>query len=144
MSRLAAWTFPLTVTRVIAITAFLAVASFFFSAMIDRVLIVSGSASRCFTMMYITNLLLSLLVGLLFWTRSLYLRKRLEVIAGLNHDIRNALYVISLSMYLEVPNVKIIKDSVERIDRALREFVPHGEMLPIAPRKYRSPGDPLS
>jgi hypothetical protein len=124
LSRLAAWTFPLTATRIVGITFVLALAALLLSFIIDDVLVVSESPRRCFTAMYVTNFLLSIFVGLLFWTRSTYLRKRLEVIAGLNHNVRNALYVLSLSTSLEVPDVHIIRECVDKIDSALREFVP--------------------
>ncbi|MCI0350128.1 MAG: phage holin family protein [Acidobacteriales bacterium] len=51
---------------------------------------------------------------------------RLETIARLNHQIRNALHVISLSAYTTQNKQAIdtIGESVERINRSLREILP--------------------
>ena len=51
---------------------------------------------------------------------------RLEMIASLNHHIRNALHVISLSAYSTQNKqaIEAISESVERIHRALRDILP--------------------
>ncbi len=54
------------------------------------------------------------------------LRQRLEIIAEMNHHVRNALQVISLSAYsyADQQQLKAIKESVNRIQWALREILP--------------------
>jgi hypothetical protein len=57
--------------------------------------------------------------------RNKYLRNQLEVVAGLNHNIRNALAAISMSNYVLKPaEYSIIKESVEKIERSLNDYVP--------------------
>jgi hypothetical protein len=57
--------------------------------------------------------------------RNKYLRNQLEVVAGLNHNIRNALAAISMSNYvLKSPEFVIIREGVEKIERSLNEYVP--------------------
>lgn len=53
------------------------------------------------------------------------LRQRLEVIADMNHHVRNALQVISLSAVGEDKNqIAAVRESVNRIQWALRELLP--------------------
>lgn len=54
------------------------------------------------------------------------LRQRLEIIAEMNHHVRNALQVISLSTYSSADQKQLaaIKESVNRIQWALREILP--------------------
>ncbi len=54
------------------------------------------------------------------------LLQRLEVIAEMNHHVRNALQVISLSAfsYADQQQLVAIKESVNRIQWALREILP--------------------
>ncbi len=54
------------------------------------------------------------------------LRQRLEVIAEMNHHVRNALQVISLSAYSYADQQQLVtvKESVNRIQWALREILP--------------------
>ncbi len=54
------------------------------------------------------------------------LRKRVEVIADMNHHVRNALQVISLSTHGKENEQEIaaIRDSMNRIQWALRELLP--------------------
>ena len=54
------------------------------------------------------------------------LRGRMEIIAEINHHIRNALQVISYYAYREADQrvVQMIRDAVNRIDWALREVLP--------------------
>ena len=58
---------------------------------------------------------------------------RLQVIAELNHHVRNALEVISLSAYItrDEEAIRRIMEGVNRIDWALREILPR-EMFPLA------------
>ncbi|MBZ5630309.1 MAG: hypothetical protein LAO06_15725 [Acidobacteriia bacterium] len=54
------------------------------------------------------------------------LRQRLEVISEMNHHVRNALQVISLSAYsyADQQQLATVKESVERIQWALKEILP--------------------
>ncbi len=54
------------------------------------------------------------------------LRQKLEVIAEMNHHIRNALYVISLSTAsaADQEHLEAIRESMNRIEWALREILP--------------------
>ncbi|MFY9673490.1 MAG: hypothetical protein WAK13_03515, partial [Terriglobales bacterium] len=64
---------------------------------------------------------------------------RMQVIAEMNHHIRNALAPISLSVDA-IENqqlIRVISDGVERIDWALREILPRETPLPESQR-YRS------
>jgi hypothetical protein len=63
-----------------------------------------------------------------------YAMARLQVIAELNHHVRNALEVISLSAYItrDEEAIRRIMEGVNRIDWALREILP-GESFPIGP-----------
>ena len=58
---------------------------------------------------------------------------RLQVIAELNHHVRNALEVICLSAYIthDEEAIRRITEGVNRIDWALREILPR-ERVPIA------------
>lgn len=83
----------------------------------------------------------ALILGLLVWkllhnayrTRQRTLA-RLQVIAELNHHVRNALEVISLSAYItgDEEAIRRIMEGVNRIEWALREILPH-ESFPFAP-----------
>lgn len=52
---------------------------------------------------------------------------RLQVIEAMNHHIRNALDVISLSTHTshDMQSVAVISEAIDRIDWALREILPH-------------------
>jgi len=53
------------------------------------------------------------------------LRKRLEIIADMNHHVRNALQVISLTSSGQTnEEIAAIRESVNRIQWALRELLP--------------------
>lgn len=61
---------------------------------------------------------------------------RMRMIAEMNHHVRNALTAISLSVYAKNdPHLeKITRDSIQRIDWALREVLPHPESVVEIPR----------
>jgi hypothetical protein len=63
-----------------------------------------------------------------------YALARLQVIAELNHHVRNALEVISLSAYItrDEEAIRRIMEGVNRIDWALREILPR-ERFPVGP-----------
>lgn len=76
----------------------------------------------------------ALIVGLLasrLFSRTLERRRmvalRLQVIEAMNHHIRNALDVISLSTHTshDKQSVVVISEAIDRIDWALREILPH-------------------
>ena len=65
---------------------------------------------------------------------------RLQVIAELNHHIRNALEVISLSAYIthDEEAIRRIMEGVNRIDWALREILPR-ERFPLESKPPAGP-----
>lgn len=69
---------------------------------------------------------------------------RLQVIAELNHHVRNALEVISLSAYIthDEEAIRRIMEGVNRIDWALREILPQ-EKFPLNAGEPPSPLTPL-
>jgi hypothetical protein len=54
------------------------------------------------------------------------IRRRLETIRDMNHHIRNAVHTIALTSYIpqNEETVKVIDDSLHRVDWALREILP--------------------
>lgn len=81
---------------------------------------------------YLDDLILGVLAGLLVFAyeqrRSSDLRKKLAVIAAMNHHVRNALQTISYLPYTDqARQVQLIEQSVNRIQWALQEILP-GEM----------------
>ena len=58
-------------------------------------------------------------------------RLRMQVVAEMNHHIRNALAAISLStdMIKNQQSIRVISESVNRIEWALREVLPRSEPL---------------
>ena len=71
-----------------------------------------------------------LIVGLLVYryelNRSKYLSARLKSVKLVNHHVRNALHVITVSIYTHghVEELNEIQSSINRIDWALREILP--------------------
>jgi signal transduction histidine kinase len=62
----------------------------------------------------------------LYRQQRMMLRQRVEVIANMNHHVRNALQVIEFNSYStsDQENLGAIKSSVNRIQWALRELLP--------------------
>jgi len=58
-------------------------------------------------------------------SRARYLASRLQVIALMNHHVRNALQTIKYAQHTN-QQVKLIDESVARIEWALREILPTG------------------
>lgn len=59
------------------------------------------------------------------------LLNKLQVITAMNHHVRNALQTISYAPYTEhEKQIKLIQDSVNRIQWALREILPAEESTP--------------
>ncbi len=74
----------------------------------------------------------ALVIGLLSYRifrlqqqRREYVRHKVEIIADMNHHVRNALQVISLSTHGgEQDEIAAVRESVNRIQWALRELLP--------------------
>jgi len=90
----------------------------------------------------LSNGLTGLVAGCFFYTwamnermRRELIRERLRTIAEMNHHIRNALQVITYAMAAgkDDESVKLIRDSVERIEWALREVLPGHVAAPAEP-----------
>jgi len=90
----------------------------------------------------LSNGLTGLVAGYLFYTWALnermrreLIRERLRTIAEMNHHIRNALQVITYAMVAgkDDGSVEMIRDSVERIEWALREVLPGHVAAPAEP-----------
>jgi hypothetical protein len=78
---------------------------------------------------YADDLILGLLAGLLMFAyeqkRHSAIVKRIQVIAAMNHHVRNALQAITLSRYAEhTEQIQLIDESAKRIQWALRELLP--------------------
>lgn len=78
---------------------------------------------------YLAALIAAALFYRVLWyerARRRAIRRRLEIIAEINHHVRNAVYVISLSTHSsqDVEMVRLIQDSLKRIDWALKEILP--------------------
>ena len=78
---------------------------------------------------YLDDLVLGVLAGLLVFAyehrRSREMRKKLAVIAAMNHHVRNALQTISYLPYTDqAKQVQLIQQSVNRIQWALQEILP--------------------
>jgi hypothetical protein len=71
---------------------------------------------------------------------------RLQVIAALNHHVRNALEVISLSAYIthDEEAIRRITEGVNRIDWALREILPRERFPAVAEDHPPSTSEPWS
>lgn len=97
---------------------------FLFYPAIDEVLIMRRMPADAFAAV-VVGLLLYRVMEQAYRGRAAVL-SRLEMIATLNHHIRNALHVISLSAYSTQNKraIEAISESVERIQRALKEILP--------------------
>lgn len=84
---------------------------------------------------------------LTFWTASFWVilsqfrerqkavRNQEQLVAELNHNIRNALAVVLLAQGLPPERVEMVKDAVERIDQTLRQVVPMAGKRPPQPAR---------
>jgi len=114
----------------IAVAVFVALLGF----LLDRALVREGVART--PMLFLTNTVTGLVAGILFFAlarrekaRRELMRERMKLIAELNHHIRNALQVIKYynsgeCNRPETQPVQMIKESAQRIEWALREFLP--------------------
>jgi len=88
-----------------------------------------------------SNALTGIVAGFLFFTltnnerlRRKLVRERLSTIAEMNHHIRNALQVITYATAADTgESMELIRNSVERIEWALREVLPGHETTTAAP-----------
>lgn len=90
----------------------------------------------------ITNGLTGIVAGLLFYSLTNYerlrrnlIRNRLRTIAEMNHHIRNSLQVITYASATgkTSESMEMIRNSVERIEWALREVLPGHVVGPATP-----------
>jgi len=80
-------------------------------------------------MEYLDDMILGVLAGLLVFAyeqkRHNAMLKRMQVIADMNHHVRNALQAITLSCYADnTQQIQVIDESAKRIQWALRELLP--------------------
>lgn len=88
-----------------------------------------------------SNALTGIVAGFLFYSltnsqrlRRKLVRERLRTIAEMNHHIRNSLQVITYATAADTDqSVELIRDSVERIEWALREVLPGHVPAPATP-----------
>lgn len=113
----------------------------------DRLLVREG-VSR-FDLMALSNGLTGLVAAGFLWQaqrraaeRQRYLQQRLKTIEEMNHHVRNALQVLSYfathpDAAANEKNAKVVRESVERIEWALREILPYGvqEQVPSSIRE---------
>jgi len=98
-----------------------------------------------------SNALTGVVAGFLFYSlannerlRRKLVRERLRTIAEMNHHIRNALQVITYATAADTEeSVDLIRDSVERIEWALREVLPGHVASPAAPPQPQERGETL-
>jgi hypothetical protein len=83
-------------------------------------------------LLFLNDILSALFVAVLVITyerrRRKRIRERLEVIELMNHHVRNALQIISLSPHAHQreENLGLIREAIGRIEWALREILPGG------------------
>lgn len=99
---------------------------FVFGALVQGVLSTRGITG---INAYLDDLVLGILAGLLVFAyehrRSREMRKKLSVIAAMNHHVRNALQTISYLPYTDqAKQVELLQQSVNRIQWALQEILP--------------------
>ena len=105
----------------------------------DRLLAHDGVTR--FDILLITNGLTGLVAGFLFYSLTNYERmqrnivsQRLRTIAEMNHHIRNSLQVITYATAAQSEaSMEMIRNSVERIEWALREVLPGHVEVPANP-----------
>ncbi len=98
-----------------------------------------------------SNALTGIVAGFLFFSlinyerlRRKLLQQRLATIAEMNHHIRNALQVITYATAADnEESVKLIRNSVERIEWALREVLPGHVTAPADPPRPQEQNEAL-
>ena len=94
----------------------------------------------------VSNALTGIVAGFLFYTltnnerlRRKLVEERLRTIAEMNHHIRNSLQIITYATAADTEqSVELIRDSVERIEWALREVLPGHVSAPATQPDHRS------
>lgn len=124
--------FPYSGWKMFALAAISALVVFFIAAGIDWIVVLHENASRTIAIS-VSDSIAAAIAGVLVFrllqyerARRRQLRQRLEIIAEMNHHVRNALQVISLSTYSSADQQQLvaIRESVSRIQWALREVLP--------------------
>lgn len=98
-----------------------------------------------------SNFLTGVVAGFLFFSltnnerlRRKVVEERLNTIAEMNHHIRNALQVITYATVADnEESVQMIRNSVERIEWALREVLPGHATIPADPPHSERPSETL-
>ena len=123
--------YPFSNWKVAVLAALAALLVFFIGAGLDWLVLHENESLRI--AVSVSDSLAAVIAGVLAFRllqherdRRRRLRQRLEVIAEMNHHVRNALQVISLSTYSSADQKQLaaIKESVNRIQWALREVLP--------------------
>jgi hypothetical protein len=117
-------------TGTVILAVIVALVIFIVSSAADLVLLREHEPARL--AIEISDGISSLVIGLLCFQlfrlqqqRRRQIRKRLEVIADMNHHVRNALQVISLTFHDGNHNeIATVRESVNRIQWALKELLP--------------------
>ena len=99
----------------------------------------------------VSNALTGIVAGFLFYSftnnerlRRKLVRERLRTIAEMNHHIRNSLQIITYATAADTEeSVELIRDSVERIEWALREVLPGHVSSPATPPQSQHPSETL-
>jgi signal transduction histidine kinase len=123
--------YPFSNWKLAVLAALAALLVFFIAAGLDWLVLHENESIRI--AISVSDSLAALIAGVLVFRllqserdRRRRLRQRLEIIAEMNHHVRNALQVISLSAYSSADQKQLaaIKESVNRIQWALREILP--------------------
>ncbi len=115
----------------------------------DRVLARDGVTRT--DILLLSNGLTGIVAGFLFFSltnnerlRRKLVEERLNTIAEMNHHIRNALQVITYATVADnEESVQMIRDSVERIEWALREVLPGHVTIPADAPQSERPSETL-
>jgi hypothetical protein len=114
-----------SLARRIGVSSFLGLLIACTGALIDA----SVSHHPLFRIEFIDNLVIGVMAALVVfayeqrWHRAMV--NKLRVIGAMNHHVRNALQTISYAQYTEQERqIRMIEESVERIEWALREILP--------------------
>jgi signal transduction histidine kinase len=123
--------YPFSNWKLAVLAALAALLVFFIAAGLDWLVLHENESIKI--AISVSDSLAALIAGVLVFRllqferdRRRRLRQRLEIIAEMNHHVRNALQVISLSAYSSADQEQLaaIKESVNRIQWALREILP--------------------
>ena len=106
----------------------------------DRVLLHEGVPR--YDLLAFSNSLTGIVAGGFFWQamrrereHRKFVQERLRTISDMNHRIRNALQVISFHSYRDQDEktVEVLRQAVNRIEWALTEVLPGGEVRDLVP-----------